>query len=515
MPERFYCVEQLSENQHLTPEGFLVIENTPIARTGMQDYAPSELPLERYDFTPAPDGVYHVMRKPEEVFHPRAVLSANGKAVTNDHPWEDVTIDNYHSLSIGDIYNPRRSGEMLVVDMIIKRREGLDFVRGMGKRELSCGYDVDYYEIEPGRLEQRNIRINHVALVDRGRCGPSCAIADHAHRASDHELDLSTEEEAEMAAAARSTSNPRTDNFFKRLRTAFDAAGDPASNGPTENMGLDTEGEGGGPFKVENHIYAGAPGEGARGDRRMGDAEGETEKRVEKLEKDVKAIGDNVKGMRDSLDKFLKGRDAEEDPDKKKTDDEEEDPDKKKTDDESEGEKEKEKAKDKRARDARVLAAELVHEVPSGMTADQLSRQTGSTFLAPSYRDTVAGAEVLSPGIEVFSFSESEKASKTFDSICKLRRTALDAAYKQSDTRHMIDAVVGAGRALDTAALTCSEARNLFRAVVGMKRSANDARTRTFNGGLENAGGGDRAIKPVSNLVDYQRQLDKFYGKQA
>lgn len=45
-------------------------------------------------------------------------------------------------------------------------------------REVSCGYDADYEQLAVGRGRQMNIVGNHVALVERGRCGPRCAIGD-------------------------------------------------------------------------------------------------------------------------------------------------------------------------------------------------------------------------------------------------------------------------------------------------------------------------------------------------
>jgi hypothetical protein len=40
-----------------------------------------------------------------------------------------------------------------------------------GVRQLSLGYDADYDMTGPGRGEQRNIIVNHLALVENGRCG--------------------------------------------------------------------------------------------------------------------------------------------------------------------------------------------------------------------------------------------------------------------------------------------------------------------------------------------------------
>jgi len=48
-----------------------------------------------------------------------------------------------------------------------------------GLREVSCGYEADYVQTEPGRGKQTNIIGNHLALVEEGRAGPAYAINDH------------------------------------------------------------------------------------------------------------------------------------------------------------------------------------------------------------------------------------------------------------------------------------------------------------------------------------------------
>src|SRR5690606_34331493 len=44
-----------------------------------------------------------------------------------------------------------------------------------GMIEVSCGYDADIEEID-GKLTKVNIRGNHLAIVDEGRCGADCKI---------------------------------------------------------------------------------------------------------------------------------------------------------------------------------------------------------------------------------------------------------------------------------------------------------------------------------------------------
>lgn len=172
---RFYTTEDLGPQQSLTPEGFLLCENVPIARTGAQLYSSEEIPVEGVG------GRVTVHRDPADVFRPETIASFEGKSVTLDHPDDWVVPGNWKELTHGFAQNVRRGEngqeDLLVADLLITDQAAITRVRG-GLREVSCGYDADYEQTAPGVGYQRNIVGNHVALVERGRAGPRCAIKD-------------------------------------------------------------------------------------------------------------------------------------------------------------------------------------------------------------------------------------------------------------------------------------------------------------------------------------------------
>ncbi len=173
----YYTTEILSANMELTPEGFLLCRNVPIARIGTMLYAAGEVPV-----TPDQDGLIRIERLPEDVFADTTVRSFNGKAFTIDHPPVDVTPDNWSELAKGIVQDVRRGSgiddDFLVADVLITEAAAIKKVREEGLRQVSCGYDAEYEEIQPGRGRQFNIIGNHLALVDEGRCGSRCAIGD-------------------------------------------------------------------------------------------------------------------------------------------------------------------------------------------------------------------------------------------------------------------------------------------------------------------------------------------------
>lgn len=148
-----------------TDEGYLV--DTPIVgRVGIQLYRNADGTIRRE------------LRPAEEVFHADSLKSFAGKPVTDEHPGEPVTAKNAKRLSVGTMQGEgRQDGDNVVAPIIIHDGEMIDKVMKGGKRELSLGYKVDLEET-PGVWNgqeydaiQRNIRVNHLAIVPRGRAG--------------------------------------------------------------------------------------------------------------------------------------------------------------------------------------------------------------------------------------------------------------------------------------------------------------------------------------------------------
>ena len=160
------------------PEGYLICLNVPVARTGIQEYLPSELGL------PEPDSrLIPVLRPEEEVFAPACLASFEGMPVTDDHPSdpEGVTAENSRELQKGHAHNVRRGAppedDLLLADLMITDPALIEEILA-GKREISCGYTYSLAE-ENGRYVQRDIRGNHIAVVTAGRAGARVAIRDH------------------------------------------------------------------------------------------------------------------------------------------------------------------------------------------------------------------------------------------------------------------------------------------------------------------------------------------------
>ena len=185
---RYHTTSALSENIRITPEGYLLCLDVPVARTGVMHYLPEELP--EGIVAHATEETVLVYRLPEDVFAPETVASFEGKPVTVGHPEGFVTPDNWKELACGHAQNVRQgegeASDLLLADLLITDQEAIFLIapKQGGKpedkplREVSCGYDAEYEEMAPGVGRQFAIVGNHIALVPHGRCGIRCAIQD-------------------------------------------------------------------------------------------------------------------------------------------------------------------------------------------------------------------------------------------------------------------------------------------------------------------------------------------------
>lgn len=171
-----YTTGQLGRTREITPEGYLLSRDVPIARIGTLMYADGEVPI-----TADNTGLIIIYRGEDVLFDPITIASAEGKPVTDDHPVDWVTPDNWKELSKGFVKDVRRGeggdSDYLVADILVTDKETIQKVLD-GKVEISLGYDADYTETSKGKGLQSNIRVNHIALVEKGRCGSRCSIGD-------------------------------------------------------------------------------------------------------------------------------------------------------------------------------------------------------------------------------------------------------------------------------------------------------------------------------------------------
>jgi hypothetical protein len=164
----------------LTNDGFLVAE-AKVARTGIQLYSAGELGLDG-----DPSRIVRVYRPSDEVFAADAMASYAHRPVTVDHPSVMVDAANWKEHAKGQTGDEvLRDGEFVRVPLMLMDKAAIDDWSD-GKRELSMGYtmtlDVTDGETPDGEKYdaiQRNLRMNHLALVARARGGSQLRLGDN------------------------------------------------------------------------------------------------------------------------------------------------------------------------------------------------------------------------------------------------------------------------------------------------------------------------------------------------
>lgn len=157
--------------------GYWILKANPISRVGVFEYLGKQIDLDGH-MGLEPNRRYNVLRPPEELFAREAIDSFEGIPFINDHTMlgEDFTpVEKMPSH--GTVTRVRESLDepgVLIADVKIYTRTLKDLIEG-GKKGLSLGYYCSYepemgmFDGRPYEFVQRNLRGNHLALVNRPR----------------------------------------------------------------------------------------------------------------------------------------------------------------------------------------------------------------------------------------------------------------------------------------------------------------------------------------------------------
>ncbi|QBZ68938.1 head maturation protease [Klebsiella phage vB_KpnM_IME346] len=216
----------LNSQRVYTDEGFLRVPGKA-ARTGIQEYLASELGLKDR----APNDIIRVYRPAEEVFNDESLQSYLGADVTNNHPSTLINASTYRNTSVGVVTSVgRQDGDFVIVDMVIKDKDAIKAVE-TGKCELSAGYTAVYDntpgttpEGEPYDFRQTQIKINHVAIVDRARAGAMARIFDEERGRVMLKIDICDGVSIEVEDAKQAEAIQFVVSKSKEAQAALDAA---------------------------------------------------------------------------------------------------------------------------------------------------------------------------------------------------------------------------------------------------------------------------------------------------
>lgn len=147
-----------------------------------------------------PMDIVNVYRPPEEVkkAYDRFVELVKLPAIAN-HPENDLDLTKDSSYADGEGVKPELrivNGQMLLDCELNLKGKAKEFY-DKGIKEISCGWHGEYEKVNDDTLDYQYIQrfkdFNHIAILERGRCGSTCSIKDKEIQ-KDEVLDMTKEE---------------------------------------------------------------------------------------------------------------------------------------------------------------------------------------------------------------------------------------------------------------------------------------------------------------------------------
>lgn len=168
-------------------DGRMLVEMTNISKANVCPYRGREIPgwdeeTETHALGLDPEATYMLLRDPEEL--KKSVRTWDGIQVLREHKPVDAEDHQKWDIVGTTLSNTEFVDPYLRTGLRFWSQEGIDLVESGEQREISCGYHYDP-DMTPGIFRgekydgiMRNIRGNHVAIVEEGRAGPDVVVAD-------------------------------------------------------------------------------------------------------------------------------------------------------------------------------------------------------------------------------------------------------------------------------------------------------------------------------------------------
>lgn len=174
---------QATDKKEIDHNDYWYIKDNPLSKVGVFPYLGRQISDEL-----EPDAIYQVLRPEEELSKEETLNSFKLVPIVDDHtmlgtkpgmqPAEEKGV---HGVIGDDVYY--KDG-IIYGDLKIFSESLKEEIEN-GKKELSMGYFCDY-ELTPGEYNgkeyqaiQRNLKINHIALVQEGRMGADVRVMDN------------------------------------------------------------------------------------------------------------------------------------------------------------------------------------------------------------------------------------------------------------------------------------------------------------------------------------------------
>lgn len=177
----FYKVQNGLSERHKDENGYLYVDRSPILRSGILEYLGSELLVEGESNVDGvevdPDKIYKVYIPEEEIR--KAANTFKMIPITDDHTWLGDDGEDAKDYQVGMTgENVYVEDGFLYVPLKFTGKDIVEEVENHEKEELSSSYYNKFVKSENPDYDfvARDIKGNHLALVDKGRCGSAVRV---------------------------------------------------------------------------------------------------------------------------------------------------------------------------------------------------------------------------------------------------------------------------------------------------------------------------------------------------
>ena len=168
-----------NSNREKDANGFLHVKNCHCTKVQIAQYLGSEISNDLI-----PDKVYNVFRPEEELNKAETIQSLNGVPLQLEHHDDTAERPAQYTRIGATGTDAIFEFPYLSNSLHFFNQKAIDLIESGEKCELSIGYDCEIhkeageYEGQPYDFVQRNIKIQHVALVECGRAGSDVKVSD-------------------------------------------------------------------------------------------------------------------------------------------------------------------------------------------------------------------------------------------------------------------------------------------------------------------------------------------------
>ncbi len=164
--------------------------------------------------------------------------------------------------------------------------------------------------------------------------------------------------------------------------------------------------------------------------------------------------------------------------------------------------------------DDTVAITQRSSEQPGGTKDGKRVNKKGvtkdSTNLQQRAQDVIARAEILAPGISVFTFNSKAPAATTMDAIARLQRRALKAAFEDDASKAVVAPFVGQKKQVQFATMDGMSLNSVFMGASELAKNMNQGSARG-----NPAAARDGARKGPVTIADINKRNAEFWAKQG